>query len=90
MQTYSNSALRVADMIAATKKILIGLIVVGVALTLLVGAASANGGVVMFALLWGVLVGGIWAVMIYVLFGWFEHTLRVLVAIAQNTSRSTV
>lgn len=90
MQNHGNNALRVADVIGTAKKLLIGLILAGVALTLLFGVASNSGEVILIGLLWGVVGGGFWSVVIYVLFGWFEHTLRALVAIAENTSRTTV
>jgi MFS family permease len=87
---HINGALRVAELIGTAKKVLIGLIVVAVGLSLLLGLASNDGNLIMMSLLFGVVGGGFYAVLTYVMFGWFEHTLRALVAIAQNTSRTSV
>ena len=47
MQNHGNNALRVADVIGTAKKLLIGLILAGVALTLLFGVASNSGEVIL-------------------------------------------
>ena len=73
-----HSAQRLANTINTIKTVLIALIVIGpLAGAIALGTSTA---VVI------VLYGAVTAVAVYVLFGWFEHTLRLLIGIAFNTA----
>lgn len=87
---YQGPALRVANMIATVKVLAVTV------LAFIFGAASIIAIVAGFKERDGVLalsgaaalIGGVIALtLIYVVLGWFEHVLRVLVAIANNGRR---
>lgn len=84
VQTEYRKALRVANLIAAFKMIVLIAIIAITVLGFFGGLLSGESSGVLFGVMF--LVGGaITAAVYYVLFGWFEHTLRVLVAIADHT-----
>jgi hypothetical protein len=84
-QSDYRKALRVANIIA-TFKMLVLVAILGVSVIgFVVGLMSGEGSGILSGLLF-LVVGVIGAAIYYVLFGWFEHTLRVLVAIADHTS----
>ncbi|TDO56893.1 hypothetical protein EV651_112281 [Kribbella sp. VKM Ac-2571] len=78
---------RVAVAIGVVKWVLIGLAMVtagvGILLTLVDPTADYT---VVAGIAWAV---GcvVWSLFVWVLFGWFEHTLSALVAIARNTGQ---
>lgn len=87
------AAIRVANTIATVKWIVIGLIV----LAAFVGPAvlifgSIDGGVsigpVLVAVLAGLVGSLLGSIVVWVLFGWFEQTLRMLAMVATNTGYS--
>lgn len=87
----ADSGERVAAAISVIKWTLITLAVLGAVVTVL--GAALGGGSVPYAsvvVLITVAATTVWCLMVWVLFGWFEHTLLALVAIARNTSGGTV
>jgi uncharacterized membrane protein len=77
---------RVTVAIAVIKWVLIGLAIVtaGVAVLLaLVDDTTNYTGAVAVGTVCGCVV---WSLFVWVLFGWFEHTLSALIAIARNTT----
>ncbi|WP_371407822.1 hypothetical protein OHA10_20335 [Kribbella sp. NBC_00662] len=77
---------RVAAAIGVIKWVLIGLalVVAGVAVLL----AVVDGTDYDLAMAVGTVVGSvIWILLVWVLFGWFEHTLSALIVIARNTTQ---
>lgn len=78
------AANRVATMIATFKWILIGLIALGVLVGVIGGFAAADDGGIFFSFM-ALVMGAVYAVVTYVMFGWFEQTLRMLASIAANT-----
>lgn len=87
--TY-RSALRVATTIAVLKWILIALIIMaqlggaGYALATSEGS-DVDGTLILLAVAASFVVLVLAVVLVWVLFGWFEHVLRVLVSIADHT-----
>ena len=79
--TDTRPARRLADTIEMLKRLLLALVVVGVGLGVVAGL---NGGVLV--MLVSALYGLVAAATIYVMFGRFEHTLRLLIGIAHNTA----
>lgn len=78
-------ARRLAGTIDTVKRLLLALVLLGTGLAVVAGIGTADEGGLFLAfgaLLYGLIV----AVSIYVTFGWFEHTLRLLVGIAHNTA----
>lgn len=74
---------RVANLISTFKWIVIGIAAV-VAVVVFVAFASQGGAGAAAGLL--VLIGvGVYCIILYVMFGWFEQTLRMLANIATNT-----
>lgn len=85
MSINTASAVRVATTIATFKWIAVGgILLVGV-IGLLGGFASGDGSGVLVGLLFFV-GAALYALVAWVLFGWFEQTLRLLAAIAENTA----
>lgn len=82
------AALAVANAIGVIKWLILVLQILGILGAVIVAMnldASDGGGAVMLVVY--VLVGLIGMCVTWVLFGWFEHMLRVLVAIADHTYR---
>jgi hypothetical protein len=83
--TAAVRAARVASTIGVVKWILMAVILLAAVVTLLVGLTSGESST--FAIGLGAAVGGIlYALLIWVLFGWFEHSLRALSEIVANTA----
>ena len=74
-------AKRLANTIGTVKVVLIGLVVIGSAIT---AANVGSDGAGLLVLVYGF----VSAVSVYVTFGWLEQTLRVLIGIAYNTAES--
>ncbi|SDD22898.1 hypothetical protein [Auraticoccus monumenti] len=84
------AALRVATAIAVIKWILIALIVMGqlggAAYVLATSEGSdVDSGLILLGIVLSFVVLVLAVVLVWVLFGWFEHVLRVLVSIADHT-----
>lgn len=80
-------AIRVATTIGVFKWILICLALLAGLITAIAAFADGSSSVVLVG--FGAGVGGIlYSLMVWVLFGWFEHTLRALAEIAANTGAS--
>jgi hypothetical protein len=81
------AAVRVAATIGAAKWTLVSLLAlfgVGSLVMSMAAAASGDSAALSFAVF---IVCTIYAVLVWVLFGWFEHTLRLLSSIATNTQQ---
>ncbi len=78
-------ARRLADTIDTVKRLLLALVLLGTAIVVFAGFGNADDGGAVLAIV-GLIYGAISAVSIYVLFGWFEHTLRLLIGIMHNTA----
>lgn len=76
---------RVAAAIGVIKWLLIGLAIVAAGVAVLLAVVDRTDYDLAAAV--GTVVGSvIWILFVWVLFGWFEHTLSALIAIARNTT----
>lgn len=82
------SGARVATAIGVVKWVLISFALIGGALAVFGAAAGGNDGPfdAFTVVLIIVASTAAWILFVWVLFGWFEHTLSALVTIARNTS----
>jgi hypothetical protein len=90
MSSSSSAGANVATAIGVVKWVLIGLAMV-VALVSVVNAVLSDGST--YRLMGGLAAAGgavVWSLFVWVLFGWFEHTLSALVAIARNTTPALI
>ena len=87
MSSSSSAGANVATAIGVIKWVLIGLAMVIAVVSVLSAALSSEDSP--YRLVGGLAAAGgavIWSLCVWVLFGWFEHTLSALVAIARNTT----
>jgi hypothetical protein len=88
MASSGDAGARVATAIGAIKWVLIGvaIVVAGVGVLRALMVDDGTYGVTVSV---GIAAGAlVWMLFVWVLFGWFEHTLTALVAIARNTAPS--
>jgi hypothetical protein len=80
---------RVATAIGVIKWLLIGVALVSAVVGVLNAVLSDGTGDLTVSIL--VIAGSaVWILFVWVLFGWFEHTLLALIAIARNTTPAVV
>jgi hypothetical protein len=85
MSNSMASGARVAVAIGAVKWVLIGLAIVTAGAVVLLAVVDGTDYDLKVAV--GTAVGSlVWMLFVWVLFGWFEHTLSALITIARNTT----